>query len=54
MANTSEIPVVLLGQIDAGTVTTSQTYNNPNSTLNFIAPYYMNVTVNMAGRSISL
>lgn len=48
MANTSEIPVVLLGQIDAGTVTTSQTYNNPNSTLNFIAPYYMNVTVNMA------
>ena len=47
MANTSEIPVVLLGQIDAGTVTTSQTYNNPNSTLSFIAPYYMNVTVNM-------
>lgn len=47
MANTPEIPVVLLGQIDAASVVTSQTYNNPNSTLSFIAPYYMNVTVNM-------
>ena len=46
MANTPEIPVVLLGQIDASTVVTTQTYNNPNSTLGFIAPYYMSVTIN--------
>lgn len=49
MANTPEIPVVLLAQIDLSTVVTSQTYNNVNSTLHGIAPYYIDLTINMPG-----